>query len=88
MEFATTNGSIKFESLWRTGAGHQVPVGEMDIEHLRNTITYLEGMVDQERGVRSPSYVRGGVRAYHNISVLARILRDKERNESTTTENR
>ena len=76
MEYATDSGKVLFESLWRTRYENDVPINEMDDEHILNTIGYLQSMLDDN--TRSePSWtlpITDLPRTQHNIEVLKREL--------------
>ena len=76
MEYATDSGKVLFESLWRTRYENDVPINEMDDEHILNTIGYLQSMLDDP--TRSdPSWtlpITDLPRTQHNIEVLKREL--------------
>ena len=77
MEYAIQNGSIVFESLWRTRYENDVPINEMEDEHIINTIDYLQSRVDSpgydgNQCVRLP--ISDLPRTEHNIEVLKREI--------------
>ena len=77
MEYAIQNGSIVFESLWRTRYENYVPINEMEDEHIINTINYLQSMVDSpeydgNQSVRLP--ISDLPQTEHNIEVLKREI--------------
>ena len=76
MEYATDSGKVLFESLWRTRYENDVPINEMDDEHILNAIGYLQSMLDDH--TRSdPSWtlpITDLPRTQHNIEVLKREL--------------
>ncbi len=76
MEYATDSGKVLFESLWRTRYQNDVPINEMDDEHILNTIGYLQSMLDDH--TRSdPSWtlpITDLPHTQHNIEVLKREL--------------
>lgn len=75
MEYATPSGSVLFESLWRTRYENDVPINEMESEHLVNTIDYLERTLMQRDD--EPEYhlpIVSLPRTQHNIEVLKREL--------------
>ena len=76
MEYATDNGKVLFESLWRTRYDNDVPINEMDDEHIINTINYLQSMVDDPmRDSESCTLpITDLPREQHNIEVLKREL--------------
>lgn len=71
MEYATENGSIVFESLWRTRYENDVPVNEMESEHIVNTINYLSEN-GEDAGYHLP--ITDLPRTEHNIEVFKREL--------------
>ena len=77
MEYATDSGKVLFESLWRTRYDNDVPINEMEDEHIVNTIDYLQSRVDDpmrdsEQGRTLPITVLPHTQ--HNIEVLKREL--------------
>ena len=76
MEYATPSGSVVFESLWRTRYENDVPINEMDDEHIINTIDYLGRHVNSPMR-DEPSWIlpiTDMPRTEHNIEVLKREL--------------
>ncbi len=76
MEYATDSGKVLFESLWRTRYQNDVPINEMDDEHILNTIGYLQSMVDDPTQ-SDPSWtlpITDLPHTQHNIEVLKREL--------------
>ena len=76
MEYATDSGKVLFESLWRTRYENDVPINEMDDEHILNTIGYLQSMLD-DHTQSDPSWtlpITDLPRTQHNIEVLKREL--------------
>lgn len=77
MEYAIQNGSIVFESLWRTRYENDVPINEMEDEHLINTINYLQSRADSQESNDAEDYVLPFAElpwTEHNIEVLKREL--------------
>jgi len=78
MEYATPSGSVLFESLWRTRYENDVPINEMESEHIINTINYLEQQVNGQRieGNHDNWHlpITDMPRTEHNIEVLKREL--------------
>ena len=77
MEYATDNGKVLFESLWRTRYENDVPINEMEDEHLINTIGYLQSRVDSPDYDDMCSYtlaITNLPQTEHNIEVLKREL--------------
>ena len=77
MEYATDSGKVLFESLWRTRYENDVPINEMDDEHIVNAINYLQSMVDDPMRVNDPRWtlpITDLPRTEHNIEVLKREL--------------
>ena len=77
MEYATDNGKVLFESLWRTRHENDVPINEMEDEHLINTIGYLQSRVDIQEYDDTRSYtlaITNLPQTEHNIEVLKREL--------------
>lgn len=77
MEYATDNGKVLFESLWRTRYENDVPINEMDDEHLINTIGYLQSRVNSQEyddiRIYTPA-ITNLPQTEHNIEVLKREL--------------
>ena len=76
MEYATDSGKVLFESLWRTRYENDVPINEMDDEHIVNAINYLQSIVDDPMR-NSESWtlpITDLHRTEHNIEVLKREL--------------
>ena len=73
MKYDTPSGSVLFESLWRTRYENEVPVTEMDDEHILNTIDYLGTLVDPRRDEFILPFNTLN-RTEHNIEVLKREL--------------
>lgn len=77
MEYAIPNGSIVFESLWRTRQDNHVPINEMEDEHIINTINYLQSRLDDPMRGGEPSWtlpIADLPPIQHNIEVLKREL--------------
>ena len=77
MEYATDSGKVLFESLWRTRYENDVPINEMEDEHIVNTIDYLQSRVDDPMRDSEPSWtlpITDLPRTQHNIEVLKREL--------------
>lgn len=77
MEYATKSGSVVFESLWRTRYENDVPINEMEDEHLINTIDYLQSRLDSPEYGEPSDYrlpITELYRTEHNIEVLKREL--------------
>lgn len=76
MEYATDSGKVLFESLWRTRYNNDVPINEMDDEHLINTINYLEQQlqITDESRDEWQLPITNLPRTQHNIEVLKREL--------------
>lgn len=73
MQFATANGTVTFESLWRTREDNLVPINEMDDEHLLNTMGFIQrNETERERGTVLPFCELPN--SQHNIEVLAHEL--------------
>jgi len=75
MKYDTPSGSVLFESLWRTRYENEVPITEMDDEHLLNTIDYLSSL-DNTRDSMGEMVLPFNTlnRTQHNIEVLKREL--------------
>ena len=73
MEYATDSGKVLFESLWRTRYENDVPINEMEDEHIVNTIYYLQSRVDDNMRDRTLP-ITDLPRTQHNIEVLKREL--------------
>ena len=76
MEYATDSGKVLFESLWRTRHKNDVPINEMDDEHILNAIGYLQSMLDDPTQ-SEPAWtlsITDLPRTQHNIEVLKREL--------------
>lgn len=76
MEYATDSGKVLFESLWITRYENDVPINEMEDEHIVNTIGYLQSRVDDPmRDNESWTLpITDLPRTQHNIEVLKREL--------------
>lgn len=85
MEYATKSGAtILFESLWRTRYENDVPINEMEDEHLVNTIDYLTSRMRASDAPREDYRlpIVDLPRSEHNIEVLKReLVRRAEAND-------
>ena len=74
MRYATETGSVVFESLWRTRYENDVPVVDMESDHILNTIDYLATLQDDPRRADAMLPFIDLPRTAHNIEVLKREL--------------
>ena len=76
MEYATDSGKVLFESLWRTRYENDVPINEMEDEHIVNTIGYLQSLLDDptQSELRWTLPITDLPHTQHNIEVLKREL--------------
>lgn len=74
MRYPTATGSVVFESLWRTRYENDVPVVDMESEHILNTIDYLGSLADDPRRSDSRLPFIDLPRTAHNIEVFKHEL--------------